>query len=244
MAANIEVYDDKDALLHAAAQQFVRLAQDAVQDKGRFDVALAGGSTPKPLYALLASEAYRDQVDWSQVRVFWGDERCVPPDNEASNYHMAWQAMLNHVPIPDSHVHRMRGEMEPTTAAFAYEQVLESVFGEDLTPRFDLIHLGMGDDGHTASLFPNTPALDETEKFVVAHYVGKLDAWRITLTPRTLNHAANISFLVSGAGKAAVLQAVLNGPSRPQHYPSQLVQPVDGVLRWLVDQDAAAQLTA
>ena len=247
----VEVYPDARQLAHAVADHFVLLSSEAIASHGRFAVVLAGGSTPKAAYALLATEEYATRVDWSRVYIFWGDERCVPPDHVDSNYRMAREVLLDHVPIPESNVHRMRGELEPGQAAGEYEAALRTFFfprsgdrkaeGETLVPSFDLILLGMGDDGHTASLFPGTAAIHEQTRWVVAHRVEKLDTWRITLTPVIINAAANVTFAVSGAGKAERLRQVLNGPRQPDVLPAQIVNPDGGRVLWLVDQAAANQ---
>jgi 6-phosphogluconolactonase len=248
----IEVYPDAERLAHAAAEHFVALAGEAISRQGRFAVALAGGSTPKSAYALLAIGEFAGRVDWSRVHVFWGDERRVPPDHPDSNYRMAREALLDHVPLPAENVHRMRGELEPSQAADEYEAALRAFFspssedqeakGERHIARFDLFLLGMGDDGHTASLFPGTAAIREQTRWVMAHFVEKLDTWRITLTPAVINAAANVTFVVSGSGKAERLRQVLTGPYQPDLLPAQIVNPDDGRLRWLVDRAAASSL--
>jgi 6-phosphogluconolactonase len=181
-------------------------------------------------------------VDWARVHVFWGDERCVPPDHAESNYRMAREALLDQVSIiPAQNVHRMRGEIDPEEAADGYETDLRACFGVSAPPRFDLILLGMGDDGHTASLFPGAEAIREQARWVAAYYVEKLGAWRLTLTPVVLNAAANVIFLVVGAGKAARLREVLDGPYQPDRLPAQVVRPSDGRLLWMVDQAASSE---
>ncbi len=224
------------------AALFVESAREAVQDSGRFTVALSGGSTPKAIYSLLGSNAYASRVDWSAVHVFWGDERCVPPDDAESNYGMTYGVWLSKVPLPAENVHRMRGEMKPEAAATEYTQELKEVFGSRGWPRFDLVFLGLGEDGHTASLFPGTAAIHEKKQWVIGHYVPKLDMWRLTLTPPVLNAAHTVAFLVSGAGKAEILRRVLTENYQPDLLPAQIVQPEDGTLLWLVDEAAAAQL--
>ncbi len=248
----VEVYPDAVSLARAAVEHFVALAAEAISTRGRFAVALAGGSTPRATYRLLAADEFAARVDWRHVHVFWGDERCVPPDHPDSNYRMARQTLLDAVPLPADNVHRIQGEMEPTRAAAQYERTLRAFFsssaggrdaGNEETPaRFDLVLLGMGGDGHTASLFPGTMAIGEQTRWVVAHHVEKLSAWRVTLTPVAINAAANVTFLVSGAGKAERLQQVLAGPYRPDVLPAQIVRPGRGRLRWLVDAAAAALL--
>jgi len=173
------------------------------------------------------------------VHVFWGDERCVPPEHPESNYRLAREALLDHVPLPLANIHRIHTEREPAQAAADYERTLRRFFGPGNAPRFDLVLLGLGTDGHTASLFPGTPAVQEHERWVVAHYVPSLAAWRVTLTPAVLNAADQVTFLVAGAEKAGVLDRVLNGPCQPDVLPAQVVRPAGGSLLWLVD--AAAQ---
>lgn len=226
-----------DEMIAAAAEQIVELVAAAIAEQGRFSIALSGGSTPRPLYAALVEA----DVDWEHVYVFWGDERCVPPDHEDSNYHMAYETFLQYVPIPPENIYRMQGDIDPAQAAAEYEQQLRIFFGKDATPRFDLILLGMGDDGHTASLFPGTAAIHETQRWVVSHYIEKLDAWRITLTPVVLNAAAQVTFLVKGASKAVSLKRVLSGEYRPDEFPAQIVRPTRGDLLWLVDAEAAVE---
>jgi 6-phosphogluconolactonase len=238
--AEIRTCPDAASLARAAAEHFVTLAAAAIAARGQFVVALSGGSTPRTSYALLASHQFAQRVDWPRVHVFWGDERCVPPDHPESNYRMAREALLDRVPIPTENVHRMRGELPPDQAATAYQAELEAALGAG--GRFDLILLGMGADGHTASLFPGTTALHEQTRWVVAHYVDKLSAWRVTLTPVAINAAAHVIFIVSGAGKAERLPEVLAGPYQPDILPAQIVRPADGRLLWLVDAAAAVHL--
>jgi 6-phosphogluconolactonase len=243
--SDVQVYPDAATLTHAAAEHFVARAAEAVTARGRFTITLSGGSTPRSTYTLLASDEYAPRVDWSRVHVFWGDERCVPPDHPDSNYRTAHEALLRHVPIPTGNVHRIHGELEPERAAREYERALLTVFGASPggpPPRFDLVLLGMGDDGHTASLFPGTAAVHEGERWVVAHLVPKLSAWRVTLTPAVINAAAHATFLVSGAAKAERLREVLKGPHRPDVLPAQIVNPTGGQLLWLVDAAAASRL--
>jgi 6-phosphogluconolactonase len=245
--AEVRTYLDAASLARAAADHFVALAVEAIALRGRFAVALAGGSTPRATYELLASDELAPRVDWPRVHVFWGDERCVPPDHSDSNHRMARETLLDRVSLPARNAHRVPGELEPEQAAAAYEHTLRSFFAqssEGLLPRFDLVLLGMGDDGHTASLFPGTAALRERTHWVVAHYVDKLGAWRVTLTPVAINAAAHVTFVVSGAGKSERLREVLAGPYQPDVLPAQIVQPIDGHLLWLVDAAAAVRLFA
>lgn len=252
LGQGIEVYPDPDHLARGICDQFVTLARQVLDKAGHFTVALAGGSTPRAAYALLATDEYATRLDWPRIHIFWGDERCVPPDHPDSNYRMARQVLLDRVPLPQSNIHRMRGELAPAQAAARYEQELRAFFSpspgdrdassEPQTPRFDLILLGMGDDGHTASLFPGSQVIHEPGGWVAASYVEKLAAWRITLTPAIINAAANVTFLVSGSGKAECLRQVLTGPYRPHALPAQIVRPHQGCLRWLVDAAAASLL--
>jgi 6-phosphogluconolactonase len=243
--SDVQVCPDATTLTQAAAEHFVARAAEAVTARGRFTVALSGGSTPRSTYTLLASDEFAPRVDWPRVHVFWGDERCVPPDHPDSNYRMAYEALLQHVPIPPKNIHRIRGEMEPEQAVQEYERTLLTVFAGSPggpPPRFDLVLLGMGSDGHTASLFPGTAAIHEGERWVVAHYVDKLSAWRVTLTPTIINAAAHVTFLVSGSAKAERLQEVLRRPYQPDALPAQIVRPASARLSWLVDSAAAVHV--
>ncbi len=236
---------DFESLARAAAEHLIKLAREAIEARGCFAVALSGGSTPRGAYALLATDELAGQLDWSCIHVFWGDERCVPPDHPDSNYRMARQALLDHVPLPAENIYRIRGELEPEEAAAQYERTLRTFFSaspEQTVPEFDLILLGMGDDGHTASLFPGSAALHERNRWVVASCVDKLGAWRVTLTPVVINSAANVTFLVSGAGKAESLRQVLTGPDQPDHLPAQIVKPDGARPLWMVDGAAASLL--
>jgi 6-phosphogluconolactonase len=248
---SLRIVDDAAALAVAAAEELTRRAEEAVRARGRFTLALSGGSTPRALYRLLADPGapFRDRIDWRAVHVFWGDERCVPPDHAESNYRMAREALLDRVPLPAEHVHRMRGE-EPDAARAAaqYEAELAGVLAlaPGALPRFDLILLGLGPDGHTASLFPGSAVVHERARWVAAPFVPKFNAFRITLTPPVLNHAAAVMFVVSGAEKAAALAAILRDGLREDSpvdlYPARIVRPEDGELLWLVDRAAAERL--
>lgn len=241
----IQVLPDAAALARATAIVVVDAAQRAVADHGRFHVVLSGGSTPKALYSLLADDPeLRAQVPWDGTFFFFGDERCVPPDHPDSNYRTANEALFMKVGIAPDHIFRMSGEKQAAAAADEYEQALRSHFalrGPEL-PRFDLVLLGMGPDGHTASLFPGTSALEERSRLVTANWVEKLHAHRVTMTAPALNHAAMVVFLVHGHDKSTALKAVLDGPHEPSNYPAQLIQPASGKLLWLVDESAAALL--
>lgn len=236
----VKILPTAEELAHAVAEDFVQIAKQSIAERGRFTVALTGGTTPKDAYTTLSSDVYASQVDWSRVFVFWGDERCVPPTDRASNFGMARAALLDHVPIPPRNVHRMRGEEEPGVAAAAYERLIEEVVGD----RFDLIHLGMGADAHIASLFPRSPVLHETKRRVCALHVAAVGMWRITMTPLVINSAANITFIVAGKSKASAVARVLEGPRDPVNVPAQSVAPDDGRVLWLIDDAAASELTA
>jgi 6-phosphogluconolactonase len=240
MQADIRVHAHAADLAEAGASLFVDTATRVLASQPRLAVALSGGTTPAATYARLATPAFARRVDWARVHIFWGDERCVPPDHADSNYRMARQTLLDGVPLPAPNLHRMRAELEPPLAAADYEQDLRTFFGETL-PRFDLMLQGLGEDGHTASLFPGTAALHETRRWVTANWVEKLNSWRLTLTPMVINHAARVVFLVAGVGKTAMVRAVLSGPFQPEVWPAQLIQPTAGQLVWLMDAAAAGQ---
>lgn len=232
-------------LFQAAAEEVIRAATSAITERGRFTIALSGGSTPKNLYTLIAANASAS-LPWDRMFFFWGDERHVPPDNPDSNYRMAKETLLSKVAIPPANIFRIPAENpDASAAADAYEQTLRKFFavapGE--FPRFDLILLGIGPDGHTASLFPETAALEETSRLVVANWVEKLQTNRITFTLPVLNAARCVAFLVSGTDKAAVLHEVLEGKVPAEKYPSKLVRPSEGKLIWFVDRAAASQLS-
>jgi 6-phosphogluconolactonase len=232
-------------LFEAAAQELVRAATVAVAERGRFTIALSGGSTPRSLYALLAGSA-SESLPWAKMFFFWGDERAVPPTSSESNYRMVEESLLSKVPIPPANVFRIPAENpDVNAAAEAYEQTLRDFFAVEPRefPRFDLILLGLGPDGHTASLFPETAALQEKSRWVVANWVQKLNASRITLTLPVLNAAREVAFLVSGIDKAPVLREVLEGNAPGEKYPSKLVRPADGKLIWFVDRAAASELS-
>ncbi len=239
--AIIQTYPTTDQLARAAADHFANLAQEAIDHQGHFSVALAGGSTPRDTYEILATIEYAQKINWERVHVFWGDERLVPPDHEHSNYRMAFDAMLDVVPIPQENIHRILGEAKPQDAARAYQDAIREFFNPR-PPCFDLILLGMGDDGHTASIFPKTMAVYEDTLQVMAHFVEKLESWRVTFTPRLINAAENVTFLVSGERKARRLRQVLVGPYQPEVLPAQVVRPSRGRLRWLIDEAAALHL--
>ena len=243
MKPEIVVPADLSAAANEAAERIVSLARKSIATQGRFTLALSGGPTPRSLYTLLASQEYRNRIEWDWALVFWGDERCVPPDHADSNYRLAHETLLSKVSIPLGSVHRMMGEADPEHAAMLYEQIIRrEVPARGGLPALDLILLGIGPDGHTASLFPGTTALRETHRLVAANYVPQLNAHRITFTMPLINAAANVMFLVAGSDKADVLRAVLEGEFKPDVLPAQMVGPEAGQLTWLVDEAAAVHL--
>jgi len=253
--AQVRVYRDPDELALKSARLFARRADQYVIGCGRFTVALSGGSTPKAMFSVLAAEPFLDTVPWSSIYFFWGDERCVPPDHSDSNYRMTREVLLSKVPVPPQNVFRIPAELpDPEKAAGEYATTLTQFFlsepGANRTgtaplsnlPRFDLIFLGMGPDGHTASLFPHTAALEAGDQIAVANYVEKFKTHRITMTAATINNARNVTFLAAGQDKAETLRNVLEGNYQPDVYPSQLIRPHNGTLLWLVDEAAARLL--
>jgi 6-phosphogluconolactonase len=240
MLHDIRIYEDSTALALAAAEWVVASSKASIETKGRFSLSLSGGGTPRLLYATLASPGFIGRIDWPNLDLFWGDERCVPPDHPDSDYRMAREALLDHLsPNHFPRTYRIPAEINPTDAADSYQSLLRGYFGPAPATTFDLLLLGMGEDGHTASLFPGTAAVHETERWVVSHYVPKLSAWRVTLAPTVLNLSSQTLFLVAGAGKQAVLDKVLNGPYQPDLFPSQIIQPLNHRLTWLIDRAAS-----
>jgi 6-phosphogluconolactonase len=242
-AAVIQVYPDLESLSRAAAALLMDQAHLAVAARGQFSIALSGGHTPRRTYELLAAPPLADQAPWDRVHVFWGDERCVPPDDPRSNARLAKEAWLDHVPIPDRQIHPLACAQAPAAAARQYEAQLRQFFA-GRPPRLDLVLLGLGDNGHTASLFPGTMVLEETERWAAEVYLADQNLYRVTLTAPLINQAAVVAFLVAGKGKAGVLREVLHGPRDPRRLPAQLIQPESGELLWLADQEAAARLPA
>ncbi len=241
---HLHVFPDKPSFVEGSADFIADLAARALAERGRFIIALSGGGTPEPIYARLASPDYRDRIAWEKVHIFFGDERCVPPDDARSNYRMVREAWLDHSPIPAANIHRIRAEDDPALEALRYEQDIAGLYRSARLPAFDLVLLGMGENGHTASLFPGTAVLRETVRWVVAQYVEVMTAWRVTFTVPLINAARHVAFLAEGAGKAQMLRNVLEGPYQPDVWPSQLIQPVSGELHWLVDAAAAANIGA
>jgi len=237
----IRVYADQEALSRAAAELFADKACRAVSERGRFIVLLAGGETPRRCYEILAEAPVRDLIPWDAVHVFWGDERCVPDDDPRSNAAMARRALLDHVPIPASQIHPITCAGAPREGAAKYGRLLRAYFGGG-PPRFDLVFLGLGENGHTASLFPGTAVLEERQRWVAEVYVAEERLHRVTLTAPAINQAALVAFLAAGERKAEVLREVLEGTPDPHRIPARLISPADGKLLWLVDRAAARLL--
>ena len=236
----VEVYDNADALFRAASEKIAAMLEAALRERGNASFVLTGGNTPKPFYELLAATPYHERLDWSHIQFFWGDERCVPPDSPESNYGVAWKALISKLPVASENVHRISGEMDDAEkAALQYEAEIRRIIPDSSPPSFDVVLLGMGEDGHTASLFPGTHWNEE--RWVVANQAtGRLTANRVTMTPRLLNAARNVFFLISGAAKAKALACVLEDPA--SDYPAKRIQPPSGNLTWMVDKEAASLL--
>ncbi|HMI88522.1 MAG TPA: 6-phosphogluconolactonase [Polyangiaceae bacterium] len=239
---------DTKALYLAAAEQVCRIGELAIETTGRFSLVLSGGTTPRPLYELLAAPPFSSSLDWNKVEFFWGDERVVAPDDKTSNFRMAREAMLDKLKIPAAHIHRIRAEgSDLEAAARSYEEEIERVLGQVAgvgrrPPHFNLFLLGMGPDGHTASIFPGTEALEETERWVIPVDVPSLGVKRITMTPPLINSAHFIIFMVTGGSKADVVADVLQGPRDTRRCPAQLIHPLTGEVIWFADRDASAKL--
>ena len=237
----VAVYDDSEALSRAVAKLFAEEARRAVEARGRFLVLLSGGETPRRCYELLAQEPLRSSIPWQAVQIFWGDERWVPQSDPRSNFGMTRRAFLDQIPLSEAQLHPVPYESSPRESALRYERMLRSFF-EVAPPRFDLVLLGLGEDGHTASLFPGSAALDEWYRWVCEIYVAEQDLYRVTTTALLINQAALVAFLVAGKGKAAILRRVLEGARDPKQLPAQLIKPAQGRLLWLADREASRLL--
>jgi 6-phosphogluconolactonase len=237
----LEVCETIGDLCRKGAELFIAAATAAITRRGKFTVALSGGSTPRPLFSLLASDEYLGRVDWSRTHFFWVDERCVPPVHPDSNYKAAYDLLLAKLPVDSAHFNRIPGEQSPEAAAFSYEQNLKDFFADQSLPRFDLVILGVGTDGHTASIFPGSRDAIDTNRCAVAVYVEKMASYRVTLTLPVLNNAREVVFLVSGKEKADVVRSILENDM--QQYPTSLVSPVEGTVTWLLDNEAAGLLS-
>lgn len=239
---NVRVFPNPDKLAEAAAGFFAGAASRAIAARGRFSVAVPGGSTPRLLFRILGS-AYRESIRWKQVHIFWSDERSVPPDHEQSNYRLAYEELISKIPMPSANIHRIRGELDPAEAAREYEEELHRHFGDPGIPVFDLILLGVGQDGHTASLFPDEETLKEDVRLVIPSYSEADGNWRVTLTLPVLNNAFDILLLVSGKSKAGIISEILE-QGRRDNYPAGLVRPSRGSIIWFLDREAASGLKA
>jgi len=237
---NVKVFTTAGELTSGTAKFIVELASESIAARGRFVISLSGGHTPERLYALLSTPAYRDEIDWNKTYVFWGDERCVPADDAQNNAHMARTSLLDNVDIPPANIFPVPTELPPFEAAFMYERTIKDFFGND-TPKFDLMLLGLGENGHTASLFPGRAMPEETH-LIRAIFIDELNMFRITMTVRLINQSGNIVFLVEGKGKAEILKTILTTSDAPEKLPAQLIKPTNGNLYWYVDQEAAQLL--
>lgn len=241
--SKIRVFEKIAEMNQAAAEMFFEIGKEAIARRGRFAVVLAGGSTPRELYRLISSDEHREKIEWHKVFFFFGDERLVPLDHPDSNYRMANENLFDRIEAPTSNIFPWNTKAEnETVAAEEYEETLKTFFGESL-PRFDLILLGIGADGHTASLFPHTKALNETEHLTAANYVEKLDTTRLTFAYPIINHARQIAFLIAGVEKAPAVKAIIEGEPKPDEFPAQAVAPKDGELTWFLDAASARLLT-
>jgi 6-phosphogluconolactonase len=237
----LHIYKNPDELSHAAAKWIADDIATTLEKQDRYTIALSGGSTPKALHKILAASPYKEQIDWSKLHVFWGDERDVPFEDDRNNAKMAYDTLLNFVPVPAAQIHVMRTDIGPVESAAEYEKILHEYF--DQSPySFDLVLLGMGDDGHTLSLFPGTAAVHEEKAWSIAYFLKAQDMYRITLTKTIVNKSARIAFLTTGTAKAHALKEVQEGAYNPDLYPSQEIKPVKGELHWFVDEAAAAGL--
>jgi 6-phosphogluconolactonase len=241
LMADVQVFPDTQTLFQAAAERITNTLETIAPDRHKATLVLSGGSTPQAVYRLLVTSPYRERIPWHTIDFFWGDERCVPPTDPASNFKMAWDSLLSRVAIAEGRIHRISGEHHsPEEAALAYESEIRTVCGlVPAPPRFDLVLLGLGDDGHTASLFPGTEWDDE--RLVIANFIPKLQAMRISMTPRILNAAAEVLFLTAGIEKADALAGVVNDPKT--HYPAALIKPHSGSLTWMADRAAASRFS-
>ncbi len=240
----IIVCSNRDDLIRSAAQHFVEVVNSSISTRGLFRAALSGGATPPALYRLLASDECRSQIDWARVHLFWGDERCVPPDDEESNYRMACETLISTVKMPEENIHRIKGE-RGEMAASEYEEEIIETFGLQVGsfPVFDLMLLGLGEDGHTASLFPGTDAVREGQRIVTSVSPATVETTRITLTPPVINSSLQTIFIAAGGGKAVALREVIEGEYRPDSFPAQITRRSRGRVTWIVDREAAKELT-
>jgi 6-phosphogluconolactonase len=237
----LHIFDDKEIMSDQLALWIVNLVQDTLKKQELFTLVLSGGSTPKLLFQKLASDQYKSKIDWKRIHLFWGDERVVPFDDDRNNAKMSYDILINHIDIPAGQVHIMRTDIDPNVSAGEYEKLLHTFF-DNKSESFDLVLLGMGDDGHTLSLFPGSPIIKEHTNWVNSVYNEQQEMYRVTLMPAIVNRASNLVFMVDGAKKATVLQQVLEGEYQPEKLPSQLIKPMTGKLHWFLDRAAATEL--
>jgi 6-phosphogluconolactonase len=237
----LHIYKDKDEMSHQLALWICEVISDSLKNQEFFSLVLSGGSTPKLLFEKLASPEFKDRINWKRIHIFWGDERAVPFSDERNNAKMAFDILIDHIEIPHDQVHIMRTDIEPNFAVDEYRKLLHTFF-DNTTISFDLVLLGMGDDGHTLSLFPGSPIIEEHKHWVNAVYNKEQEMYRITLMPVIVNRASKIAFMVDGEKKATVLQQVLEGPYRPSELPAQIIHPSDGELHWFLDEAVAEKL--
>jgi 6-phosphogluconolactonase len=242
---NLHIYQNDQEFAKDAAEWIIKVIDETLQKQEQFTWVLSGGNTPKPIYTLLSSSPYRDQIDWNRLHIFWGDERAVPFEDDRNNAKMAYETLLNHVPVPAGQIHIMRTDIHPEESAFEYEKILRRFFpqADPRWPRtFDLVLLGMGEDGHTLSLFPGTAVIHEVDAWVKAFFLEAQDMYRITLTRSIVNNSSRIAFLTTGDNKADAVHEVIEGKYNPDLYPSQVIKPINGELHWFVDSDAAVEI--
>ena len=237
MNGTLKVFETPDLMNEAVADFIIQLAAESIKSRNRFVICLSGGNTPNKLYTLLSSASFKDQIDWAKTFVFWGDERCVPLNDKRNNAHIAKLLLFNNIEIPPANIYSIQVNLPPSVAADAYEQTLKKFFRNE-PPCFDLILLGLGENGHTASLFPETTVIHESRHWVKEVYVEEQNEWRITMTVLFINQARNIIFLIAGKTKANILRTVLNDSFQPDKYPAQLIKPEQGYLYWFADKDA------
>ncbi|MEW6108803.1 MAG: 6-phosphogluconolactonase [Nitrospirota bacterium] len=237
----IQIFPDLESLSHKAAAIFIGTAKESIAENGRFSVVISGGSTPARLFSVLCAD-YRSEAVWEDTHFFWADERCVPIENKESNFGNAYRLLLSKIPVHTKNIHRIRGEDDPEKEALRYETEIRDYFGRENPAVFDLVILGMGDDGHTASLFPGSKSVNETERFAIAVDTDRLKSRRITLTLAVINKARHILFLVSGISKSNALAEIQGESKTKKMYPAGLVNPVSGAVNWLVDEEAAIKL--
>ena len=238
---SVFIFQNPDELSLALAEWITNDIEERLKQSDRFTWVVTGGNSPKQLYEILSSEKYKNRIDWKKLHIFWGDERAVPFNDERNNARMTCQHLLDHVPVPREQIHVMNTELPPPESALAYEKILHNYFGET-GPSFDLVLNGMGDDGHTLSLFPHTPVIHEQKAWVSSFYLDAQKMYRITLTAPVVNRARKIAFLTFGSNKAKALKEVVKGKRNVDQYPSQIIQPVDGELHWFTDEAAASSL--